>query len=115
MAKLNRLFRILAAVAISLGLIAAVPSTGKVIANRFTRALPALNGSSALSPLVAGDEIWSRQFALGANNWIYTIASAPNGDIYVAGDFTQIAGVSASHVAHWSANPGQWSSQNRPQ
>ena len=110
MAKIKRLFRILAALAVLPGLIAAAPSTGRVFTSSHVHDVPALNGAAPLSPLAAGDEMWSGQFALGANNKIDSIAAASNGDIYVAGDFTQIAGINANHVARWNAFTGRWSS-----
>ncbi len=59
---------------------------------------------------VPGDEKWSGQFALGADGWVYATALAPNGDLYIAGEFTHVAGIQAYGVAKWSASTNQWSS-----
>ncbi len=60
-------------------------------------------------PTIAGDEKWSSQFVLGADDVIFAAVSAPNGDLYVGGDFHNIAGIGASHVAQWSASSNRWS------
>ena len=39
-----------------------------------------------------------------ANNEIYALAVAPNGDLYVGGDFTTIGGVSAHYVVRWDGS-----------
>ena len=65
--------------------------------------------SAPAQPLVAGDEKWSNMFMLGSNNSIFTMASAPNGDIYIGGSFTNVAGIDASHVAKWTASTNLWS------
>jgi trimeric autotransporter adhesin len=64
---------------------------------------------SGPSRAIVGDERWDPRFALGADAWIYAIAVAGNGDIYVGGDFTHIAGISANHVARWTAATNTWS------
>jgi hypothetical protein len=40
--------------------------------------------------------------ARGVNGTIYTLAVAPNGDVYAGGDFTQAGGVLATNVARWN-------------
>ena len=67
------------------------------------------DGPAPAAPSVAGDELWSSQFQLGADNWIYAALYAPNGDLYVGGDFTRIAGVNANHLAYWNASTNRWS------
>ena len=109
MAKLRQFFQILTILIVLPGLILAFPSTQNVIASQPAHNPAAPDPASALSPRVAGDELWSSLFELGANAAIYAIAAAPNGDIYAAGDFTRIAGINANHVARWSAANGQWS------
>jgi len=49
---------------------------------------------------------WS-YFGTGANNTIRCAATASNGDVYVAGEFTEIDGVSANRIAKW--NGTNWS------
>ena len=49
--------------------------------------------------------LWSK-FGAGANGIIRAISIAPNGDIYVGGDFTSIGGVAANRVAFWDG--GTW-------
>ena len=65
--------------------------------------------SAPAQPTAAGDELWSPHFELGADDWAYAAVFAPNGDLYVGGDFHHIGGVSANFVAHWSASTNQWS------
>jgi hypothetical protein len=43
----------------------------------------------------------------GADNFVYDIAIAPNGDIYATGQFHNIGGVAANHIAKW--NGTAWS------
>jgi len=40
----------------------------------------------------------------GANGDIYTMAIAPNGDVYVGGAFTSIGGVAANRIAKWDGS-----------
>lgn len=44
---------------------------------------------------------------VGTGSIIYSIAIAPNGDIYAVGDFTTIGGVAANRIAKW--NGSAWS------
>jgi hypothetical protein len=71
------------------------------------------NSSSPAKPSVAGDELWGSQFELGADDWVYTAVFAPNGDLYVGGDFHHIGGVSANYVAYWNASTNRWSALGR--
>ncbi len=43
----------------------------------------------------------STGYGIGANGIIRAVAVAPNGFIYVTGDFTSIGGVAANRVAYW--------------
>ena len=71
---------------------------------------PTADNATALSqPLVAGDELWSNKFMLGTDNSVFVIAVAPNGDIYIGGSFTHVAGISANRVAKWTASTNHWS------
>lgn len=60
-------------------------------------------------PAVAGDALWDSRLALGANDGTFAAVFAPNGDLYVGGDFTRVAGLSANHVARWNAATNHWS------
>lgn len=48
-------------------------------------------------------EKWNR-YGSGANNTISGVAVAPNGYVYVAGNFTSIGGVAANRVAYWNGS-----------
>jgi hypothetical protein len=109
MTKMKRLLKLLAVLVMLPGLVAAIPPTERVSAGGHPDNFTALNGAAPLSPLATGDEMWSGRFELGADDSIYAIVTDPSGDIYVGGDFTHIAGISANHVAHWSASTGRWS------
>src|SRR5215468_7631405 len=52
-------------------------------------------------PALGGNALWDGRFALGTDAWVAAVAFAPNGDIYIGGSFTQVAGLGASHVARW--------------
>lgn len=80
-------------------------SRGEIIAaGSFTNAN---NGASAIDPLVSANRIayWDGEkwvpYGIGANGVINDIAVAPNGYIYVIGNFTSIGGVAANRVAFW--------------
>jgi hypothetical protein len=55
-----------------------------------------------------GDALWKRNLALGPNEWVYATAVAPNGDVYIGGDFTAIGGLQTGLVARWGAADQQW-------
>lgn len=42
-----------------------------------------------------------------ANGYVWALLTLPNGDVIAGGDFTQIAGVAANHIARW--NGSSWS------
>ena len=61
---------------------------------------PVFRPASAKGTLGAGDEKWQDGFGVsGTNGIVRAMAVAPNGDVYVGGDFTQAGGVPANHVA----------------
>jgi len=66
------------------------------------------NKAAAINPMIFANHIayWDgekwNQYGVGANNVIRAVAVAPNGYIYVAGDFTSIGGVAANRVAYWN-------------
>src|SRR5438093_8889619 len=69
---------------------------------------PARQGGS---PQAVGDEDWDGRFAgpPGVNGVVRTVAVAPNGDVYVGGDFTMAINSSgnyfpANHVARWDGS-----------
>lgn len=43
-----------------------------------------------------------------ANAVVYAAAVAPNGDLYVGGDFTNIGGVAAAKIAYWDVSASTW-------
>ncbi len=57
-----------------------------------------------------GDEKWSSQFELGADNWVFSSVFAPDGDLYIGGIFQHVAGIAASNIARWDAGTNKWSS-----
>ena len=57
---------------------------------------------------ILGDELWSDKFHQnGVNGIVHAIAVAPNGDIYVGGDFREASKVKVNAIARW--NGSQWS------
>lgn len=60
---------------------------------------------SASQPLGTGDQAWQNGNVQGTI--VRAVAIAPNGDVYVAGSFTQVGGVSARNIARW--NGTSWS------
>jgi hypothetical protein len=70
--------------------------------------------SSAAQPDVppvlpqGGDALWKHNLLLGPNEWVYATAVAPNGDVYIGGDFTAIGGLQTGLVARWGAADQQW-------
>jgi len=87
----------------------AVGSRGEIIAvGDFTHAN---NDIGAIDPMIFGNcvaywdgEKWN-QYGAGADDIIYDVDVAPNGDVYVVGAFTNIGGVAANRVAYWD---GSW-------
>ncbi|MCX6050326.1 MAG: hypothetical protein NT075_34960 [Chloroflexi bacterium] len=54
------------------------------------------------SPQAEGDAAWDDRFGyVGAVGRITAIAEAPNGDVYVGGDFTKAGGLAINHIARW--------------
>ena len=68
---------------------------------------PSLTTQAQITAL--GDNNWSSLFMLGADSFIKAMVFAPNGDLYVGGAFTKIAGVNANHLARWQASLNKWS------
>lgn len=71
------------------------------------------NSALAVDPLLVVNYItywdgtkWNR-LGTGANNNIFSVAVAPNGDVYVTGLFTTIGGIAANRIAKW--NGSAWS------
>jgi len=68
------------------------------------------NSASAIAPLTDAKRIayWDGEkwlpYGAGANGTINDIAVAPNGYIYVTGNFTSIGGVAANRVAYWDGS-----------
>lgn len=68
------------------------------------------NKATAVNPTIFANRIayWDgtswNQYGIGANNTIRAVSIAPNGYIYVTGDFTSIGGVAANYVAYWDGS-----------
>jgi len=66
------------------------------------------NKVGAINPMIFANHIayWDgeqwRGYGSGANTIIRAVAIAPNGYIYVTGDFTSIGGVACNRVAYWN-------------
>lgn len=66
------------------------------------------NNAQAVDPLVGANRIayWDGEkwvpYGAGANGTINDAAVAPNGYVYVVGNFTSIGGVAANRVAYWN-------------
>lgn len=89
-----------------------IGSKGEVIAaGQF---IHANNKATATHPMIFANYIayWDgiewQQYGIGANNVIRAVAVAPNGDLYVTGDFTSIGGVACNRIAHWVAATSTW-------
>ena len=86
----------------------AIGPRGQIYAvGEFTRSN---NDTSATDPQIYSNYVsywdgtqWQR-LGVGANNVVRGIAVAPNGYIYVTGDFTTIGGVAANYVAYWNGS-----------
>jgi hypothetical protein len=72
------------------------------------------NKVTAIDPMIFANRIcyWDgtqwRGYGGGANNIIRAVAVAPNGDLYVTGDFTSIGGVACNRVARWNSVTSTW-------
>jgi len=68
------------------------------------------NNAGAVDPMIFVNKIayWDgsqwRGYGSGANDVVRAVAIAPNGNIYVCGDFTSIGGVAADRVAYWDGS-----------
>ena len=68
------------------------------------------NNSGAINPQIFANHIayWDGEkwnaYGSGANDIIRALAVAPNGVIFVGGDFTQIGGVAADYIAYWDGS-----------
>lgn len=68
------------------------------------------NSVDAINPMIFANHIayWDGEkwngYGSGANATIRAVAIAPNGYIYVTGDFTSIGGVAANRVAYWDGS-----------
>ena len=86
----------------------AVGTRGEIIA--VGSFILANNSASAISPTIFANRIawWDgekwNQYSTGANGTIRSVDVAPNGYIYVTGDFTSIGGVSANRAAYWNGS-----------
>lgn len=59
-------------------------------------------GSTRFAPQAPGDEFWDDRFGFaGVEGQVLALAVAPNGDLYVGGDFTKAGGVEARNIARW--------------
>ena len=58
------------------------------------------------SILAAGDENWDNRFGLPGveGGEVNSVAVTNNGDIYIAGRFTQAGNIDANHIARWDGN-----------
>lgn len=85
-----------------------VGPTGEIIA--VGEFVFANNDVNAVDPMIFANRIayWDgtqwNQYGSGANDTIRDVAIAPNGYIYVVGDFTSIGGVAANYVAYWDGS-----------
>lgn len=75
------------------------------------------NSATAISPTIPAERIaywdgqkWNAYDDIGANGRIWSLDVAPNGYIYVTGDFTSIGGVSANRAAYWDGS--SWNSMS---
>lgn len=72
------------------------------------------NKVTALDPMIFANRVcyWNGDkwvgYGTGANDAIFAVAVAPNGDIYVTGQFTSIGGVACNRVARWNSATSAW-------
>jgi Bacterial Ig domain len=45
----------------------------------------------------------------GVNGWVYAVATDPQGNVYVGGDFTQAGNIYAQNIAKWNPSTKTWS------
>lgn len=73
--------------------------------------LAALVGAGSLyaqEDPVLNDSSWNYNFGpVDVNGPVYEVAIAPNGDVYIGGNFTQVNGLAANRIARW--NGTAWS------
>ncbi len=73
--------------------------------------LAALVGTGSLyaqEDPVPNDSSWNYNFGpVDVNGPVYKVAVAPNGDVYIGGNFTQVNGMTANRIARW--NGTAWS------
>lgn len=80
--------------------------------------LNANNSASAIDPLISANRIalWDgsqwNYVGTGANGIIRHAAIAPNGYIYVTGEFTTIGGVAASRIAYYNTDTATWTAMS---
>ena len=90
----------------------AVGSRGQIVAcGQFNKAN---NKAAAIDPEIFANfiayydgEAWSG-LGSGANNFVYAVAIAPNGDIVATGLFTTMNGVAANYIARYVIATGTW-------
>ncbi len=73
------------------------------------------NAAGAVDPLRTGRVVyWDGEkwvpiaTTLGGNAAVNGIAVAPNGDVYICGDFTSVNGVAANYIAKYTQSTGLW-------
>ncbi|HVZ40504.1 MAG TPA: hypothetical protein VHI13_14590 [Candidatus Kapabacteria bacterium] len=62
-------------------------------------------GSVQVALSAAGDDQWNKDIGpFNADGPVYATAVAPNGDLYVGGEFSHIGGISANRIARWDGS-----------
>lgn len=89
------------------------PQHWKTIFQLFTLALLAISSffaplraqaaaPSELLPTATAANAWDTRFGMpGVEGKVTAMAIAPNGDLFVGGDFTEAGGMAAQHIARW--------------
>jgi trimeric autotransporter adhesin len=63
---------------------------------------PAGTGGEHASAAAAGDDQWSSAIdAFNVDGPVFEAVAAPNGDLYIGGNFTSVGGVQANRIARW--------------
>ena len=89
--------------------IAVAPDGSVYFGGTFT-GMNGVAGRDYVARYVPSTDTWNTVGAGGSvNNSVYAIAIAPNGDVYVGGNFTNLGGANGDYVAYWDVSASTWS------
>jgi hypothetical protein len=86
-------------------------SDGSVYVGGTFTGMDGVVGRDYIARYIPSTDTWETVGAGSAiNSDVYAIAEAPNGDIYIGGDFTNVADANGDYVAFYDVSAGAWSS-----